>query len=88
MTSPEIRLGVLILQDLQRTSNAAFGESRSVFVNANQETFGVPLPTIRKLVIKHLKAYESAVKRLYWKKRRCISSNNRFLIVKLQVSRF
>ena len=59
MTSPEIRLGVLILQDLQRTSNAAFGESRSVFVNANQETFGVPLPTIRKLVIKHLKAYES-----------------------------
>lgn len=61
MTSPETRLGDLIIQDLRRTGNIAFGESRSVFVNTNQETFGVPLPAIRKLVRKHLR--ESTIDR-------------------------
>lgn len=57
MTNPETRLGDLIIQDLRRTGNIAFGESRSVFVNTDQETFGVPLPAIRKLVRKHLREY-------------------------------
>ncbi len=57
MTHPETRLGDLIIQDLRKTGDAALGESRSVFVNTDQETFGVPLPAIRKLVRKHLRGY-------------------------------
>lgn len=57
MTNPETRLGDLIIQDLRRTGNAVFGENRSMFINTIQETFGVPLPIIRKLVKKHLRSY-------------------------------
>lgn len=57
MTSPETRLGDLIIQDLRKTGDIAFGESRSAFVNTDQETFGVPLPAIRKLVRKHLREF-------------------------------
>lgn len=58
MTNPEMRLGDSIIQDLRTTGDADFGKSRSIFVHTDQETFGVPLPAIKKLVKKHLKAYE------------------------------
>jgi len=57
MTHSETRLGDVIIQDLRRTGDTAFGESRSVFINTDQETFGVPLPAIKKLVRKHLRGY-------------------------------
>lgn len=57
MTNPETRLGDLIIQGLHRIGDTKFGEIRSTFINADQETFGVPLPTIRKLVKKHLEGY-------------------------------
>lgn len=57
MTNFETRLGDLIIQDLCRAGNTVFGEKRLVFINTNQETYGVPLPEIRKLVNKHLRGY-------------------------------
>lgn len=53
----EIKLGNLIDQDLYRIGNKGFGESRSKFINTDQETYGVPLPTIKKLVRKYLNEY-------------------------------
>lgn len=57
MTNPETRLGDLIIQDLHGMGDIGFGKRRSTFINADQETFGVPLPAIRELVKKHLRGY-------------------------------
>lgn len=57
MINSEIRLGNLIDQDLYRMSDVEFGKSRSKFINTDQETYGVPLPTIKKLVRKYLNEY-------------------------------
>lgn len=57
MTNSEIRLGNLIDQDLYRMGDEGFGKSRSKFINTDQETYGVPLPTIKKLVRKYLNEY-------------------------------
>ena len=57
MTNSEIKLGNLIDQDLYRMSDVEFGKSRSKFINTDQETYGVPLPTIKKLVRKYLNEY-------------------------------
>lgn len=38
-------------------SDVEFGKSRSKFINTDQETYGVPLPTIKKLVRKYLNEY-------------------------------
>lgn len=57
MERPKTRLADLIIQDLRRTGNTKFGESRLIFINIHQKSLGVPLPTIRKLVKKHLRTY-------------------------------
>lgn len=57
MTNSEIRLGNLIDQDLYRMGDEGFGKSRSKFINTDQETYGVPLPAIKKLVGKYLSEY-------------------------------
>lgn len=38
-------------------SDVEFGKSRSKFINTSQKTYGVPLPTIKKLVRKYLNEY-------------------------------
>jgi 3-methyladenine DNA glycosylase AlkD len=57
MTNSEIKLGNLIDQHLYRIGNEGFGKSRSKFINTDQETYGVPLPAIKKLVRKYLNEY-------------------------------